>query len=353
MCQLQVESLSKSFSSQHVLNAINFTMDKGEFLVILGASGCGKTTLLRLIAGLEKPDHGSVYIAGRNVTNIEPKDRDVAMVFQNYALYPHMTVYDNLAFALKIRKIARDQLDLKVKETAELLGLTEYLNRKPKQLSGGQRQRVALGRAIIRNPSLFLFDEPLSNLDAKLRTRMRSELLSLHRKINGTSVYVTHDQVEAMSLADKIIILNQGRQIGPESPRTLYDQPPDTFVAGFLGNPGMNLIEGVTDEDGKYLKIGDAPPFEPGTVLPPYIRVIYGFRPEDCQPDNTGQVPVEVIGVEDTGKEFIIELTGPSKSRMVCLSEKRYSYGDKFYLTVNKASFFDPETGKALIFKNE
>ncbi len=349
MCQLQVESLSKSFdSAQSVLNSISFSAAKGEFLVVLGASGCGKTTLLRIISGLEKPDSGQVFIAGRNVTDIEPKDRNVAMVFQSYALYPHMTVYDNLAFALKIRKLPKNQLNEKVEATALLLGLSDYLHRKPKQLSGGQRQRVALGRAIIRNPSLFLFDEPLSNLDAKLRSKMRFELLALHRKIEATSLYVTHDQVEAMSLADRIIILNQGRQIGPEKPRSLYDNPPDTFVAGFLGNPGMNLVEGITSDDGKMISIGDAPPFFLGFNYFSDTKIIYGFRPEDCRLAQTGQIPVEVMGVEDAGKEFIIELAGPKKSKLICLSENIYSCGERFYLDVKKASFFHHITGKAL-----
>jgi len=251
MIQLGIKSIDKSFEqSCKVLDSISFTADQSEFLVILGPSGCGKTTLLRIIAGLEKSDSGKIYIAGRDVTETESKDRDVAMVFQNYALYPHMSVYENLAFALKIRKLAKDQIDNKVKTTANLLGLIDYLNRKPRQLSGGQRQRVALGRAIVRNPSLFLFDEPLSNLDAELRSQMRFELLALHRKIGATSIYVTHDQIEAMSLADNIVILNNGRQIGPAKPRELYDNPPDTFVAGFLGNPGMNLLKAATDATG-------------------------------------------------------------------------------------------------------
>ena len=349
MCQLQIKKLSKSFdSSQTVLNSIDFSVEKGEFLVILGSSGCGKTTLLRIVSGLEKPDGGQVIIAGKDVTDVDPKDRDVAMVFQNYALYPHMTVYNNLAFGLKIRKVSKIDLDKKVKATAKLLGLDDYLHRKPGQLSGGQQQRVALGRAIIRNPSLFLFDEPLSNLDAKLRLRMRSELLALHRKIEATSIYVTHDQLEAMSLADRIIILNQGKQIGPENPRILYDNPPDTFVAGFLGNPGMNLIEATIDSSGVQIKIGDAPPFSSSSKLPVDSKVIYGFRPENCRLAESGQFPVEVTSIEDAGKEYIIELVGPGRSKMFCLSDKKYSTGKKFYLDVKKAHFFDFKSGKSL-----
>jgi len=348
MTQLNIKSIDKSFDQSHkILDSISFRANQGEFLVILGPSGCGKTTLLRIIAGLEKPDSGRIQIAGKDVTETEPKDRDVAMVFQNYALYPHMSVYENLAFALKIRKLSRDRLKSKVAKTAELLGLTDYLNRKPRQLSGGQRQRVALGRAIVRNPSLFLFDEPLSNLDAELRSQMRFELLSLHRKIGATSVYVTHDQIEAMSLADNIVILNNGHQTGPAKPRELYDNPPDTFVAGFLGNPGMNLLEAITDKTGKMLKIGDAPAFTFETELPADCKFIYGFRPENCTLETAGQIPVEIIGTEDTGKEFIIELKGPDNSRIFCLSKNKRSRGDKSWLKISQASFFD-KAGQAI-----
>jgi sn-glycerol 3-phosphate transport system ATP-binding protein len=348
MAQLKIEAINKSFDqSSKVLDYINVMAQKGEFLVILGPSGCGKTTLLRIIAGLEKPDSGKIYIAEKDVTETEPKDRDVAMVFQNYALYPHMSVFENLAFALKVRKLSKSEIDTKVKSTAQLLGLTAYLRRRPRQLSGGQRQRVALGRAIVRNPSLFLFDEPLSNLDAELRSQMRFELLSLHRKIGATSIYVTHDQIEAMSLADNIVILNQGRQIGPAKPRELYDSPPDTFVAGFLGNPGMNLLEAFTDCTGRMLKIGDAPEFACEMDLPANSKFIFGFRPENCTLETHGQIPVEVIGAEDTGKEFIVELKGPDNSRIFCLSKSKRSRGDKLWLKINQVRYFN-DSGQAI-----
>jgi len=349
MPQLSVESVSKGFdSSPVVLENVDFSVSQGEFLVVLGASGSGKTTLLRIISGLEKPDQGRIHIAGRDVTDVEPKDRDVAMVFQSYALYPHMTVYDNLAFALKVRKLKRKDLDQRVKQTAGLLGLGDYLARKPKQLSGGQRQRVALGRAIVRNPALFLFDEPLSNLDAKLRARMRAELLSLHRRIGATSLYVTHDQVEAMSLADRIVILNQGRQVGPESPRTLYDNPPDVFVAGFLGSPGMNLLETTTDFTGRQARIDDSITLKTDVPLLPESRIIYGFRPEDCVLADDGEIKVEVCGLEDTGKEFIIQLLGPGNARLHCLSDQKHPLGERIGLKVKKARFFDAATGRAI-----
>ena len=349
MNQLAVESLSKSFdSSSKVLSSINFTIDKGDFLVVLGPSGCGKTTLLRIISGLEAADSGQIYIAGKDVTKIEPKYRDVAMVFQNYALYPHMTVFENLAFALKIRKLPKAAVADKVRQTADIIGLSKFLNRRPKQLSGGQRQRVALGRAIVRNPALFLFDEPLSNLDAELRSQMRLELLSLHRKIGATSLYVTHDQVEAMSLADKIIILNNGRQIGPARPRELYDDPPDTFVAGFLGSPGMNLLKAVTGDEGTSAIIDEGISVRLDKKLPPGRRIIIGFRPEACRPEAQGTIPAVVAAHEDSGKEYIIELDGPGGQRIFCLGKIKYNIGETLKLSVEKFHYFDGDTGAAL-----
>jgi len=349
MFQLEVRSLGKSFDGAGpILESIDFDVAKGEFLVILGPSGCGKTTLLRIIAGLEKADAGEIHIAGKNVTDIEPKYRDVAMVFQSYALYPHMTVFENLAFALKIRKLPREQIKANVKQTARLIGLFEYLNRKPKQLSGGQRQRVALGRAIIREPALFLFDEPLSNLDAELRMKMRSELLALHRRVGGTSLYVTHDQVEALSLADRIIILNGGKQIGPEKPRALYDNPPDTFVASFLGNPGMNLLKGVVDETGRQIMLGNEISVPNPGQLTVGQNVMYGFRPEHCSLSENGQIPAEIIAYEDSGKEYIVELSGPAGSKVFCLSHVCPVAGEKVRLAVEHICVFDGQTLKSI-----
>jgi ABC-type sugar transport system ATPase subunit len=349
MKQLEVKSVTKSFDSSNlILQSISFDLPKGEFLVILGPSGCGKTTLLRIIAGLEQLDSGSIHISGKDVTNLEPKDRNVAMVFQNYALYPHMTVYDNLAFALKVRKQSKQEIDDTVTRTARMIGLDQYLGRKPKQLSGGQRQRVALGRAIVRNPSLFLFDEPLSNLDAELRSQMRFELLSLHRQLNATSLYVTHDQVEAMSLADNIIILNQGKQIGPAKPRDLYDNPPDTFVAGFLGNPGMNLLEATVDEDGRSGKLDDGVSLAIDRQLPAGSKVIIGFRPEHCRPAENGNLPARITGIEDSGKEYILKLIGPRKARIYCLTDKDFNLGDSIKLELKKTHYFDYQSKCAL-----
>lgn len=345
MIQLEVNALNKSFNStQKVLDSVSFSLPKGEFLVILGPSGCGKTTLLRIIAGLEALTSGNIILANKDVTNIEPKCRDVAMVFQNYALYPHMSVFENLAFALKVRKLTKNEITDKVMATADMLGLADYLNRYPRELSGGQRQRVALGRAIVRSPSLFLFDEPLSNLDAELRSQMRFELLSLHKKLGATSLYVTHDQIEAMSLADNIIILNEGKQIGPSKPRELYENPPDTFVAGFLGNPGMNLIEATVGEDSRSVQIEDKITLPFDKKFAPGTKLILGFRPEHCQPSPEGQVPVEVIGIEDSGKEYILKLRGPKDSRIYCLSGQNFRLGEKLALNINLAHFFDYES---------
>jgi heme ABC exporter ATP-binding subunit CcmA len=349
MVQLEIKSLTKRFAdSRPILESVNFDVAKGEFLVILGPSGCGKTTLLRIIAGLETADSGEIHIAGKNVTDLEPKARDIAMVFQNYALYPHMTVFENLAFALKIRKTPQSEIKTRVETTAELIGLSEYLNRKPKQLSGGQRQRVALGRAIIRQPALYLFDEPLSNLDAELRMRMRSELLALHRKVGGTSLYVTHDQVEALSLADRIVILNGGKQIGPEKPRVLYDMPPDTFVAGFLGNPGMNFLKGVVDNSGKIIAINRSLSLPSPTQLVPNSEIVYGFRPEHCSLTDSEGIDCKIAGYEDSGKEYIVELNGDFESKLFCLSRSRPVIGEPAKLSISRAAIFDRSTSKAL-----
>lgn len=244
MAKLTIKNLKKSFGNTVVINDISFDVQEGEFCILLGPSGCGKTTVLRLIAGLEQKDQGKIYIGDKEVSNLSPKERDVAMVFQSYALYPHMSVYENMAFSLKMRKGPKAEIGEKVNEAAELLGLKNFLDRKPKVLSGGQRQRVAIGRAIVRNPKLFLFDEPLSNLDAKLRSSMRVELAKLHQKLKATTVYVTHDQVEAMTLGEKIILFDQGviQQIG--TPDDLYNSPSNMFVASFIGTPQINMIKG-------------------------------------------------------------------------------------------------------------
>ncbi|HOD38832.1 MAG TPA: sn-glycerol-3-phosphate ABC transporter ATP-binding protein UgpC, partial [Candidatus Marinimicrobia bacterium] len=246
MASIELKQIVKEFDKgAPIIKNLDLTINDGEFLVIVGPSGCGKSTTLRLIAGLEEVTRGEVYIDNRLVNNILPKDRDIAMVFQNYALYPHMTVYENMAFGLKLRKYPKSEIRQRVKEAADILELGDLLNRKPKQLSGGQRQRVALGRAIVRKPKVFLFDEPLSNLDAKLRVQMRTEIKKLHHHLKTTMVYVTHDQVEALTMGDRIVVMKDGviHQIG--SPSEIYQNPQDLFVAGFIGSPAMNFIPGV------------------------------------------------------------------------------------------------------------
>ncbi len=245
MAKLKIHSLSKSFGNTRVIDNISFAVNEGEFCILLGPSGCGKTTVLRLIAGLEKQDEGEIYIGGTEVSNVTPRERDVAMVFQSYALYPHLSVYENLAFSLRIQKRQKKEIDIKVREAAALLDIKELLDRKPKELSGGQRQRVAIGRSIVRDPKLFLFDEPLSNLDAKLRGSMRVELAKLHEKLKATTIYVTHDQVEAMTLGEKIVLFDRGaiQQIG--TPEDVYERPSNLFAATFVGIPPINLMEGI------------------------------------------------------------------------------------------------------------
>ena len=242
---LRLRNIQKSYGKVQVIHGVDLDIEPGEFVVFVGPSGCGKTTLLRMIAGLEDITGGTLSIAGQTVNDLPPSERGVAMVFQSYALYPHKTVYDNMAFGLKIAKVPKPEIDRRVREASEILQITEYLERLPKALSGGQRQRVAIGRAIVRDPKVFLFDEPLSNLDAALRTKMRVELATLHRRLGATMVYVTHDQIEAMTLADKIVVLNKGRieQVG--APLELYHRPATRFVAGFIGSPQMNFIEGA------------------------------------------------------------------------------------------------------------
>ncbi len=258
MAKLELKNIGKAFGQTRVLEDINLSVEDKEFIVLVGPSGCGKSTVLRLIAGLEEPTEGDVLLQDATITGMAPKDRDMAMVFQNYALYPHMSVYDNMAFGLKMRNAPEDEIKTKVTDASTILDLDELLDRKPKQLSGGQRQRVALGRAIVRNPKVFLMDEPLSNLDAKLRVHMRSEISKLHQKLEATTIYVTHDQVEAMTMGSRIVILHEGKIQQVDAPSTVYDAPANLFVAGFIGH--MNFLTGILQGD--TLKLGD------GTDIP-------------------------------------------------------------------------------------
>src|SRR4051812_12975615 len=262
MATLQLDGLTKSFGELQILRSIDLALADGEMLVIVGASGCGKSTLLRLVAGLETATAGRIVIDGRDVTNVDPAARDIAMVFQNYALYPHMTVFDNMAYGLRIRGLSRSEIGTRVQEAADLLGIGALLERRPRQLSGGQRQRVAMGRAIVRHPKLFLFDEPLSNLDAKLRVQMRAEIRRLQRRLGVTSLYVTHDQVEAMTLGDRLLVLHLGRPVQFATPMEVFSRPADIYVAGFVGSPTMNFLSGQLVRDGTAIAL------DAGAVVP-------------------------------------------------------------------------------------
>jgi multiple sugar transport system ATP-binding protein len=300
MAQVSVKDLVKSYGTAQVMHGVSFDVADGEFVALVGPSGCGKSTLLRMIAGLEDITSGTISIAGRRVNDVEPKERDIAMVFQNYALYPHMTVRDNMGFSLKLRGGSKADIANGVTHAAEILGLTAYLDRMPKQLSGGQRQRVAMGRAIVRNPAVFLFDEPLSNLDAALRVQMRAEIRGLHERLGSTSIFVTHDQIEAMTLADRIVVMRAGRLEQAGVPLDLYDHPVNVFVASFIGSPAMNLLPG-TAENGR-VTVGPNQ-----TVLldkPATGSVIYGIRPEHLDLVPAGSADAlsgAVTVVESTG----------------------------------------------------
>src|SRR5215467_8091901 len=278
MADLKITGLHKRYGAVHAVRGIDLEIPTGEFTVLVGPSGCGKSTLLRTIAGLEEADAGAIEIGGRVVNHVRPRDRDIAMVFQNYALYPYMNVYDNIAFGLRARKTPAGEIDQRVKRAADMLGITQLLDRLPRQLSGGQRQRVAIGRAIVRNARLFLFDEPLSNLDAQLRDEMRSEIKRLHREIATTMIYVTHDQIEAMTLADRIVLLKDGRIEQAGAPLDLFERPATRFVAGFLGSPATNFVPArLARRDGSLgLEIGDSLRL----VLPPARQAAYAIEPE-------------------------------------------------------------------------
>ncbi len=311
---VQLESIVKKYGNLQVVHGIDLEVGEKEFVVLVGPSGCGKSTTLRMIAGLEEITQGQLTIDGRIMNRVAPKDRDVAMVFQNYALYPHLNVADNIAFGLKIRRESKQSIEASIKEVSGILGLTEYLDRKPSDLSGGQRQRVAMGRAIVRRPKVFLFDEPLSNLDAKLRTQMRAEIKRLHNRLGVTSIYVTHDQVEAMTLADRIVVMNDGRieQIG--APMDLFLNPANTFVASFLGAPPMNQIAAVVAQSAD----GPVAEFNNHSLPLPHLEglqgatgreIVVGVRPEFAEPVNVvspGVVPLEIDLIETLGSEALL-----------------------------------------------
>jgi multiple sugar transport system ATP-binding protein len=306
MANVTIRDVRKSFGPVSIIKGVDVDIQDGEFVILVGPSGCGKSTLLRMIAGLEDISGGNISIGSRVVNDVPPKDRDIAMVFQNYALYPHMTVAENMAFSLKLKGVPQAEQKKRVADAAASLGLAPLLDRYPRQLSGGQRQRVAMGRAIVRDPQVFLFDEPLSNLDAKLRVAMRAEIKELHQRLKTTTIYVTHDQIEAMTMADKIVVMHDGivEQIG--APLELYDRPANRFVAGFIGSPSMNFIDGQIVDGGLALPSGAVLPLEARPNLQSGAKMTYGIRPEHLQvaPAGTvGAIPATVSVLEPTGSD--------------------------------------------------
>src|SRR2546429_3765779 len=353
MASVAIRDVQKAFGATRVIHGVNITIGDGEFVVLVGPSGCGKSTLLRMIAGLENITAGEIRIGARRVNDVPPKERDIAMVFQNYALYPHMTVRDNMAFSLMLAKNDKATIDDKVHRAADILALTPLLDRYPRQLSGGQRQRVAMGRAIVRDPQVFLFDEPLSNLDAKLRVAMRTEIKELHQRLKTTTVYVTHDQIEAMTMADKIVVMHDGiiEQMG--APLELYDVPNNQFVAGFIGSPAMNFLKGQVKSNGRAgfegpngvkLPLASGPPNSEGRPAG------YGVRPEHFTIADDG-TEAEIIVVEPTGSETqVFAKLGGEQVVAVFRERHQFNPGEKIRLKPDPSlvHLFDETTGKRL-----
>ena len=364
MATVELKNITKVFEGGVVaVDNANVTINDKEFLVLVGPSGCGKSTTLRMIAGLEEITSGEIFIDGKLVNDVAPKDRDIAMVFQNYALYPHMSVYENMAFGLKIRKYPKAEIDQRVHDAAQILDIGELMDRKPKALSGGQRQRVAVGRAIVRKPKVFLFDEPLSNLDAKLRVQMRAEISALHHRLQATMIYVTHDQVEAMTMGDRIVVLKDGliQQIG--TPLGLYNNPVNRFVAGFIGSPPMNIMKVVLKGDGGRILV-DEGEFKVALLqgmaekVRSYVgkELLFGIRPEDLvyttNPNEENSIKAKVEVVEPLGAEILLYIS-TNKNQIIVRVAPRYEfhYGDSVYFKpdMEKVHFFDMETEQAII----
>src|SRR5881398_3771653 len=368
MATVTYDHVTKRFGDVVAVNDLNLAVRDAEFLVLVGPSGCGKTTALRMLAGLEEQTSGDIFIGERIVNDVAPKDRDIAMVFQNYALYPHMSVFDNMAFGLKLRKYGKAEIKKRVSDAATILGIEELLDRKPKALSGGQRQRVAVGRAIVRQPKVFLFDEPLSNLDAKMRVQMRTEITKLHQRLQATMVYVTHDQIEAMTMGDRIVVMNNGKVQQIDTPLKLYNEPDNLFVAGFLGSPPMNFINGELKQDRDTVVFKE---MQGGTIEVrfkdrPRAREVFGkpmllgIRPEDielAQFSNTGNAaasfPAIVDIVEPMGAETNLYLQTGAHT-VVCRSRRALDHREtghrlQFELNTNKAHLFDPSTTSRIV----
>ncbi|MHB1593623.1 MAG: ABC transporter ATP-binding protein [Streptosporangiaceae bacterium] len=383
MATVSLEQVNKVYPNGfHAVQDLSLDIADGEFMVLVGPSGCGKTTALRMVAGLEDITSGTLKIGARTVNDVTPKDRDIAMVFQNYALYPHMTVAENIGFALKLRKMPKTDIEAKVKETAEILGLTEWLNRKPGQLSGGQRQRVAMGRAIVREPSVFLMDEPLSNLDAKLRVQMRAEVSRIQRRINVSTIYVTHDQIEAMTMGDRVAVMRAGVLQQCDNPQVLYDHPDNLFVAAFIGSPAMNLYEASVTEGAAEVRVGSqqielpasVSAAHPGLAAHAGKRIVLGLRPEhlpasgDARPGPTLTGDVDLV--EALGSELMVHFTidakriraegahDPDAEDVAAAGEgvarvdprAPVKAGERFTFAINGdgMQFFDPETSLAI-----
>jgi len=356
MAAVQIKNVEKYFGETHVIRGVDIDIEDGQFTVLVGPSGCGKSTLLRMIAGLEEIGSGDIFISGKRVNNMMPKERDIAMVFQNYALYPHMTVRDNMAFSLMLAKQPKSVADERVMKAANILGLVDLLDRFPRQLSGGQRQRVAMGRCIVRDPQVFLFDEPLSNLDAKLRVQMRTEIKELHQRLKTTSVYVTHDQIEAMTMADKIVVMRDGLVEQTGSPLELYDFPANQFVAGFIGSPSMNFLPGVLRHSGGTSVVELAG----GLRIPAPVQaggkdgqnVVFGTRPEHMElTDASTGVATEVIVVEPTGADTQI-FSKIAGVEVTSVFRERHTFrpGETIHLRPDpaRAHLFDAASGKRL-----
>lgn len=355
MASVTLRGVKKSFQDTEILHGVDITIPEGSFTVLVGPSGCGKSTLLRMLAGLEEVTGGEIFIGDKCVNNMQPKERDIAMVFQNYALYPHMSVRDNMAFSLMLAKADKADSDARVKRAAEILGLTELLERFPRQLSGGQRQRVAMGRAIVRDPQVFLFDEPLSNLDAKLRVQMRTEIKALHQRLKTTSVYVTHDQIEAMTMGDQIVVMRDGivEQVG--GPLELYENPANTFVAGFIGSPAMNMLPGKL----RHINGSTAVELRDGVVITVKNRIVgnegqdalFGTRPEHLIIDQAGQITVTANVIEPTGADTFVSCELASTPMTIVFHERmdiKPGQTLKLRPDVSKCHLFDAATGVVL-----
>lgn len=353
MATVKLENVTKNYARQTILNQINFAVQSGEFLAVIGPSGCGKSTLLRLIAGLDEVDAGEIYLNGRCINKIPAAKRNMAMVFQNYALYPHMTAYENMAYSLRLRGYSAEEITKKVKDVAELLQITEYLQRKPNALSGGQRQRVAMGRAIVRDPDVFLFDEPLSNLDAKLRTEMRQEIRKIHRQLGTTCIYVTHDQTEAMTMADHIAVLNKGQLEQFGTPQSLYQQPQSLFVAGFTGHYSMNLLPGTIDYQHQkvYSTLGFSLPLPEVKDENKVDDVVIGIRPEHLQLATGGSASMfqlKLMFIDDMGADKLLHtqsLCGKMQFTIRVAADQPISEVMAVGFNLAKANLYNKNTG--------